>query len=55
MIRPWEVFYSVVDLAVRIAGTFSTELPYRPVGAMFVVKKLDQGVSWVTVSALRIG
>ena len=55
MVRPGEMLYSVVDLTVRIAGTFSAKLPYRPVGAMFVVQEFDKGVSWVAVSALWIG
>lgn len=54
MVWPWKVFYSIVDLAVRITCTFSTELPYRPLGAMFVVEELDKGVGWVAVSALGI-
>ena len=54
MVWPGEVFYSMVDLAVRVTCTFSTELPYRPLGAMFVVKKFDKGVGWVAVSALGI-
>ena len=54
MVRPWEMFYSVVDLAVRIACTFSAKLPYRPHGTMFVVQEFDQGVGWVAVSTLWI-
>lgn len=54
MVWPWKMFYSIVDLAVRIACTFGAKFPYRPLGAMFVVKELDQGVSWVAVSALGI-
>ena len=55
MVRPWEMLYPVVNLTVRIAGTFSAKLPYGPIGAMLIVQKLDKGVSWVAVSALRIG
>ena len=55
MVRPREMLYSVVDLAVRIAGTFGAKLPYGPIGAMLIVQKLDKVVSWITVSALRIG
>lgn len=55
MVRPWEMLYPVVDLAVRVARTFSAKLPYRPVGAMLVVKKSDKGVSRVAVSAAWIG
>ena len=55
MVRPWEMLYSVVNLTIRIAGSFSAKLPYGPIGAMLIVQKLDQGVSWVAVSALRIG
>lgn len=55
MVRPWEMFYPIVDLGVRIAGTFGAKLPYGPIGAMFVVKESDKGVSWVAVSALWVG
>ena len=55
MVRPWEMLDSIVNLTVRIAGTFSAEFPYGPIGAMLIVKELDKGVSWVAVSALRIG
>ena len=54
MVWPWKMFYAIVDLAVRIARTFSTKLPYGPLGAVFVVQKFDKGVGWVTVSALGI-
>ena len=54
MIWPWEMSYSIVDLAIRVACAFSSKLPYRPFGAMFVVKEFDEGVSWVAVSALRV-
>ena len=54
MVRPWEMFYSVVDLAVRIACTFCAEFPYRPLVTMFVVKEFDEGVGWVAVSTLWI-
>ena len=55
MVRPWEMLYPVVNLAVRVARTFSAKFPYRPVGAMLVVKKSDKGVSRVAVSAAWIG
>lgn len=55
MVRPREMLYSVVNLAVRIAGAFSAKLPYGPIGAMLIVQKLDKVVSGVAVSALRIG
>ena len=54
MVRPWEMFDSVVNLAVRIACTFGAEFPYCPLVAMFVVKELDQDVGWVTVGTLWI-
>ena len=55
MVRPRKMFYSVVNLTVRIAGTFSAEFPYGPIGAMLVVQIFDEGVGWVAVRALRIG
>ena len=55
MVRPWEMLYSIVDLTVRVAGPFSAKLPYGPIGAMLIVQKLDEGISWVAVGALRIG
>lgn len=48
------VVYTVVYLAVWIASAFGTELPYRPVFAMFRIEELDEGVERVTVCALRI-
>lgn len=54
MVWPWEMLYSVVDLAIRIACTFGAKLPYPPLGSMFVVKEFDQSVGWVAVSALGI-
>ena len=54
MVWPWKMIYSIVDLAVRVACTFSAKLPYRPLVAMFVVEESDQGIGWVTVSALGI-
>lgn len=55
MVRPREMPDSVVDLTIRIAGTFSAKFPYCPVGAMFVVEEFDKGISWVAVSTLWIG
>ena len=54
MVRPWKMFDSVVNLAVRIACTLGAKFPYRPLIAMFVVKEFDEGVGWVTVSTLWI-
>ncbi len=54
MVGPWEMFYSVIDLAVWIACSFGAKFPYCPHVAMFVVKEFDEGVGWVTVSALWI-
>lgn len=55
MVGPREMPDSVVDLTIRIAGTFSAKFPYCPVGAMFVVEEFDKGISWVAVSTLWIG
>ena len=55
MVREGVVIYAVVDFAVRVASAFSTELPYRPIFAMFRVKELYEGVEGVSVCALRVG
>lgn len=54
MVGPWKMFYSIVDLAVRIACTFSAKLPYRPLGTMFVVQEFDKRVGWIAVCTLWI-
>lgn len=35
MVREWIVIYAVVHLAIWIASTLSTELPYCPIFTMF--------------------
>ena len=55
VVRPWIVPYSAIDLGVRVAGAFCTKLPDRPVLAMLIVKKFDQGVGRIAVSSLRVG
>ena len=42
MVRPWEVVYAVVDLGIRVAGAFGSELPYCPVGAVFAIEEGDE-------------
>ena len=54
MIRPRVVTDAAVDEVVGIASSFATELPYRPLRAMFVVKELNKLVEGVAVGALRV-
>ena len=55
VIWPRVVSYSSVDLGVWISSTFGAELPYRPVGAMFVIEEFDKGVCGITIRSLRVG
>ncbi len=55
VVWPWIVSYSSVDFGVGVSGAFGTELPYRPIDAMFVVQEFDEGVCGVAVSSLGVG
>ena len=55
VVWPGKMVYSIVDFAVWVARTFGTKLPYCPLVAVFVIKKLDELVGWITVGALRVG
>ena len=55
MVRERIVVYAIVDFAVWVARTFSAELPYRPVFAMFRVEELYEGVEGVSIRALWVG
>ena len=54
MVWPRKMFYSIIDLTVRVACSLCAKLPYRPFGTMFIVEKFDKCVGWVAVSALGI-
>ena len=55
MVRPWVMSYSLVYFGVWISSTLGTELPYCPVGTMFVVKEFDQGIGGIAIGSLRVG
>lgn len=55
MIWPRVMSYPIVDFTIRVAGAFSTELPYCPIGAMLVVEKFHEGIGGVAVGALWVG
>lgn len=55
VVRKRIVIHAVVNLAIRVAGAFSTKLPYSPVFAMLRVEELYEGVEGVSVCALGVG
>ena len=55
MIWPWVMPYSTVDFGVWVTCPFRSKLPYRPLGLVLVVEKLDECVRWVAIRSLRIG
>ncbi len=55
MVWPWVVPYSSVNFGVWVPCALGTELPYSPVGAMFIIEKFDECVCRVAIGSLRIG
>ena len=54
MVRPWVMFYSAMDLRVRVARTLGAKFPYCPMSLVLLVKELNQIISRVTVCALGV-
>lgn len=46
--------YSVVDFRVRVTSTFGTEFPNGPIGTVFVVEELYQGVERIAIRPGRV-
>lgn len=55
VVWPWVMPYPAVDFGVWVPSAFGPEFPYRPMGTMFVVEELDEGVGRVAVGSLGEG
>ena len=52
MVWPWEMVYAIVDFRIWVASAFGTELEYRPIRAMFVVKELHKLICGIPIGLL---
>ena len=54
VVWPRKMSDASIDGVIWVTCAFCTELPNRPIIAMLVVEKLDQGIEWITVSEGRV-
>jgi hypothetical protein len=55
VIRPRVMSDAIIHGIIRIPGTFSAKLPYRPVLAVFRVEEGDELVEGVSIGELGVG
>lgn len=54
VIRPGVVSYAAIDFRVWVTSAFGTELPNRPLVAVFAIEELDKVGKRVAVGELRV-